>query len=231
MPPVRRYLVSTALASVGHNILVTVLFKQVFDITGDELDIGLIGLAQFVPAVLADPRVGLGGRPVRSAPGHVAVPVRARRCVRSRSCSTAGGSRASVWPLFAIAFVLGASDAMMMPARRSIPPLICSPDEFPQVIALWTATFTGSSIVGPGARWVPVLDRPVDGVRHRRRARAALDHPDAGRRLRAPARAGHGSPDPQRRARGPAGSSVARRSCWPRSRSTCSRCCSVVRSR
>ena len=54
-----------------------------------------------------------------------------------------------VWPLFAIAFVLGASDAMMMPARRSIPPLICTQDEFPQVIALWTATFTGSSIVGP----------------------------------------------------------------------------------
>ena len=46
----RRYLGSTALASVGHNLLVTVLFKQVFDISGDELDIGFIGLAQFVPA-------------------------------------------------------------------------------------------------------------------------------------------------------------------------------------
>jgi MFS family permease len=50
--PVRRYLTSTALGSVGHDLMVTVLFKQAFDTTHDELDIGLLGLAQFVPAVL-----------------------------------------------------------------------------------------------------------------------------------------------------------------------------------
>ena len=49
---VQQYLLSTALAAVGLQVFVTVLFKQVFDITGDELDIGFIGLAQFVPAVL-----------------------------------------------------------------------------------------------------------------------------------------------------------------------------------
>ena len=38
--------------SIGLNVFVTVLFKQVFDITGDELDIGLLGLAQFLPAIL-----------------------------------------------------------------------------------------------------------------------------------------------------------------------------------
>jgi MFS family permease len=48
---VRRYLASTAFAALGLNVLVTVLYKQVFDITGDELDIGLLGLAQFLPAV------------------------------------------------------------------------------------------------------------------------------------------------------------------------------------
>ena len=51
-PAVRRYLWSTAFAATGINLLVTVLFKQVFDITGREIDIGWIGLAQFVPAVL-----------------------------------------------------------------------------------------------------------------------------------------------------------------------------------
>jgi MFS family permease len=145
---VRRYLASTALASVGHNILITVLFKQVFDITGDELDIGLVGLAQFVPAVL-----------LVLVSGWVADRFDRRRVTSlflfGRVLCAVGFLLYSqwepgvVWPLFAIAFVLGASDAMMMPARRSIPPLICSPEEFPQVIALWTATFTGSSIVGP----------------------------------------------------------------------------------
>ncbi len=51
-PAVRRYLLSTALAAIGLNILVTVLFKQAFDISGDTLSIAFIGLAQFVPAVL-----------------------------------------------------------------------------------------------------------------------------------------------------------------------------------
>ncbi len=43
---------STAFGSIGLNLMVTVLFKQAYDITGDELDIGLLGLAQFIPAVL-----------------------------------------------------------------------------------------------------------------------------------------------------------------------------------
>ncbi len=51
-PAVRRYLLSTALAATARNLLVTVLFKQTFDTSGNELDIGFIGLAQFVPAVL-----------------------------------------------------------------------------------------------------------------------------------------------------------------------------------
>lgn len=144
----RRYLGSTALASVGHNLLVTVLFKQVFDISGDELDIGFIGLAQFVPALL-----------LVLASGWVADRFDRRRVsglfLFGRGlCAVAliGYSQVepgTVWPLFAIAFVLGASDAMLSPARRSITPLIASQGEFPQVIALWTATFTASSIVGP----------------------------------------------------------------------------------
>jgi MFS family permease len=145
---VRRYLLSTALAAVGHNLLVTVLFKQVFDITGDELDIGIIGLAQFVPALL-----------LVLTSGWVADRFDRRRVsglflLGRGLCAVAlvfysREAPGTVLPLFAIAFVLGASDAMLSPARRSIPPLIASPSEFPQVIALWTATFTGSSIVGP----------------------------------------------------------------------------------
>ncbi len=146
--PVRRYLLSTAFAAVGHNLLVTVLFKQVFDITGDELDIGLIGLAQFVPALL-----------LVLASGWVADRFDRRRVsalfLFGRGlCAVAlvvysWFDPGSVWPLFAIAFVLGAADAMLAPARRSIPPLIVEQAEFPQVVALWTATFTGSAIVGP----------------------------------------------------------------------------------
>lgn len=148
VPAVRRYLASTALAAVGVNILVTVLFKQTFDVTGDELDIGLIGLAQFVPAVL-----------LVLVSGWVADRFDRRRVsslflLGRTACAIAlvvysQVEPGTVWQLFVIAFVLGAADAMIAPSRRSIAPLLAPTTHFPQVVALWTATFTASSIVGP----------------------------------------------------------------------------------
>ncbi len=147
-PAVRRYLLSTALAALGLNILVTVLFKQTFDITGNTLDIGFIGLAQFVPAVM-----------LVLVSGWVADRFDRRRVTALFLLARVGCAigflvysqiaSGMVWPLFAIAFVFGAADAMLAPSRRSIAPLLAPPEYFPQVIALWTATFTGASIVGP----------------------------------------------------------------------------------
>ena len=147
-PAVRRYLVSTVLSALSVNILVTVLFKQTFDISGDELDIGFIGLAQFVPAVL-----------LVLVSGWVADRFDRRRVTALflfGRAACAGGlvlysviEPGTLWPLFLIAFVFGTADAMANPPRRAIPPLIATTAEFPQVVALWTATFTGASIAGP----------------------------------------------------------------------------------
>src|SRR5690606_238506 len=54
-----------------------------------------------------------------------------------------------IWPFFLIAFVFGAVDAMLAPSRRSIAPLVAPAAQFPSGVALWTGTFTASSIVGP----------------------------------------------------------------------------------
>ena len=147
-PAVRRYLLSTALAAIGLNILVTVLFKQAFDITGNTLAIGFIGLAQFVPAVM-----------LVLVSGWVADRFDRRRVTAlfllARTLCAVGFvvysqiEPSAVWPLFAIAFVFGAADAMLGPSRRSIAPLLAPPELFPHVVALWTATFTASAIVGP----------------------------------------------------------------------------------
>ena len=145
---VRHYLLSTALAATARNLLVTVLFKQTFDISGNALDIGFIGLAQFVPAVL-----------LVLVSGWVADRFDRRRVSALFLLSRAGCAVAlvvysqiapgTVWPLFAIAFAFGAGDAMLAPARRSIAPLLAPAPMFPQIVALWTATFTAASIVGP----------------------------------------------------------------------------------
>ena len=148
VPAVRRYLVSTGLAAIGQNVLVTVLFKQTFDITGDELDIGLIGLAQFVPAVLLVHVSGwVADRFDRRRVSALFLLARAACALALVVYSV--HDPGTVWQLFTIAFVLGAADAMVVPARRSMAPLLVTPERFPRVVALGTATFTGSAIVGP----------------------------------------------------------------------------------
>ena len=134
-PSVRRYLLSTALAAVGLNLMITVLFKQTFDLTGDTLDIGWLGLAQFIPAVL-----------LVLVSGWVADRFDRRRVTGlflfARALSASAlvvvqpSDPGTIWQLFVIAFAFGASDAMLSPARRSIAPLIATPDRFPHVVAL-----------------------------------------------------------------------------------------------
>ena len=147
---VRRYLASTALAAVGLNIFVTVLFKQVFDITGNELDIGWLGLAQFLPAALLVLVSGwVADRFDRRRVSALFLLARAVCCVALVSISRSEPT--SVLPFLAVALVFGAADGMLSPSRRAIAPLIAPATDFPQVVALWTATFTGASIIGPVA--------------------------------------------------------------------------------
>ncbi len=139
---------STAFGSIGLNLMVTVLFKQAYDFTGDELDIGLLGLAQFIPAVLLVLVSGwVADRFDRRR--VTALFLFARALCAGALVIYSMADATSLLPMFAIAFAFGAAEAMLSPARRAIPPLITTPTQFPHVIALWTATFTASAIVGP----------------------------------------------------------------------------------
>jgi MFS family permease len=147
-PAVRRYLFSTAFGSIGLNLMVTVLFKQAYDITGDELTIGLLGLAQFIPAVLLVLVSGVvADRFDRRRVS--AIFIFARGMCAAALAVYSLNDPTNVRPMFAIAAALGAAEAMLAPARRSIPPLISTQQQFPHVVALWTATFTGAAIIGP----------------------------------------------------------------------------------
>ena len=51
-PSVTRYLVASFCISAGTFMQAAALGKQVYDITGRELDIGIVGLLEFAPAAL-----------------------------------------------------------------------------------------------------------------------------------------------------------------------------------
>lgn len=145
---VRRYLITIASAAVGQNLLLTVLFKQVFDISGNELDIGFIGLAQFVPALLLVLVSGyIADRFDRRRVSSISLAGRGIATAALVVFSISGSS--AVWQLFAIAAFLGTADAILVPARRSIAPFVVPVAAFPKVMPLWMGTFTAASIIGP----------------------------------------------------------------------------------
>lgn len=146
--PVRRYLASTAMAAIGINLLITVLFKQVYDITGDPFDIGILGLAQFVPGlVLALPSGYVADRFDRRRVSGAFLSARLA-CAVLLMVYSLGDATGRGWLILA-AVGIGTADAMIGPSRRSILPLTVSSADVPRVVALWTATFTGSAIIGP----------------------------------------------------------------------------------
>lgn len=147
-PAVALYLLSGVFGALGVNILITVLFKQAYDVTGDELTIGLLGLAQFLPAVLLVLVSGWAAdRFDRRRVSGLFMAGRALGALLLMIVSI--GQVPSQWMLLAITLMFGSCDAVLAPSMRSIKPLISTPADLPHVVALWTAAFTGAAIVGP----------------------------------------------------------------------------------
>jgi len=147
---VRRVLGSSVCVNAGVMLQATALGKQVYDITGRELDIGLLGLAEFLPAALLVLVTGsVADRFNRKIVGSLAV-------TGELICSIALALYAmseptAVWPLFVIAVGFGGCRAFAAPSIRSIPPMVAPDGTLPRVIALYSATWTGAAIIGPAA--------------------------------------------------------------------------------
>ena len=148
--PVRNLLLSSTGVNAGVLLQATILGKQVYDITGRELDIGLLGLAEFLPAALLVLVTGtVADRFNRKVVGAIAV-----GC--ELLCSVALGVYAlseptAVWPLFVIAVLFGAARAFAAPSIRSMPPMVAPSGALPRTIALYSATWTTAAIIGPAA--------------------------------------------------------------------------------
>ena len=149
VPPKVRVLLTasffSALATVGQ---ITIVGKQVYDMTGSELNLGLLGLAEFLPVALLSPFTG---------------PV-ADRFERRRVFSLALIAQAiaslllflyidsdpeGVFPIFALITVFGVGRAFAMPASRALPIDWAPDDVVERVVALKSVAFQAGIIVGP----------------------------------------------------------------------------------
>lgn len=147
-PAARHYVLANVLLYAGVSMQATALFKQVFDITGREIDIGFIGLAEFLPAALLALVTGsVADRFPRRAVALWAITIELVGSIALLVYSLLDPTE--IWPFFAIAFGYGIGRAFQAPAVRSMPALVAPEGGLPATIALSNAAWTSGIIVGP----------------------------------------------------------------------------------
>lgn len=147
---VTTFLSAATVSSLAAFLQAAALAKQVYDITGSALALGLLGLAEFLPAALLVPVTGsVADRFDRRR-------VAALGLLGEGVCSAllawyALTDPTSVVPIFGLAIGFGACRGFVNPAVRSLPPLIGPAGGLPRFIAFYSVTWQLGLIVGPAS--------------------------------------------------------------------------------
>ena len=125
---------------------------QVYEITKRPLDLGLVGLAQFLPGIL-----------LFLVTGHVADRFDRRKLLMLCYCGFALGSgllwaiafrgvhsaHPNVYPIYAVLVLVGASNALSGPVSRALLPQLVPEEHFPNAVAWNASVMQGGTILGP----------------------------------------------------------------------------------
>ncbi|MGI8491171.1 MAG: MFS transporter, partial [Acidimicrobiales bacterium] len=127
---------------------VTVLGKLVYDLTGSELDLGLLGLAEFAPAALL---VLVAGPVADRYPRRrlVAAAVTGEALVALGLAAYSRSSSVSVGVILALVVAYGVCQAFVAPALRSLPMDMVDPVHVPRLIARRSTAWQAAIIAGP----------------------------------------------------------------------------------
>ncbi|MFI4890243.1 MAG: MFS transporter [Steroidobacterales bacterium] len=135
-------------ASVAVQMLVVAVGWQVYARTGRLLDLGLIGLSQFLPFLClalfaghAADRYDRGAILIACACAQLAC-----ACLLLLFAVT---GLAVTWPIFAVLALLGVARAFQMPTGQSLLPNLIPADMLGSAIALSSSTFQVATIAGP----------------------------------------------------------------------------------
>jgi len=121
---------------------------QVYSVRENPLDLGLVGLAEFLPLLLlALPAGHLADRVPRR--NLLAVMVSLNVVVLAGLLAVTIASTGRVWPFFALAFVQGIGSAIGAPAGRALTPSLVPQEILVSALAQRSIAFQLSAVVGP----------------------------------------------------------------------------------
>jgi len=137
-------------STLGNHMLAVAIGWKIYDITNSAFDLGLVGLVQFVPAVVFTLLIGhFADRYdrrliIRLAQGGYAV-----AAALLVLAFLAGTSNASL--LFGVVLLLGTARAFELPTSQSLVPTLVPSEMVPRATAAWAAANQSAVICGPAA--------------------------------------------------------------------------------
>lgn len=145
---VRLLIAALGFGALGFSVLATVIGLQVFDLTKSERDLGLLGLAQFLPVLVLSPFTGtVADRFDRRwvyASGLIVMTISSLGLMLY-----AGSGPTSVWPFLLLLAFNGTGRALGTPASRSLPIDMAPEDAIERIVAVRSLTFQVALIIGP----------------------------------------------------------------------------------
>ncbi|SDN27869.1 MFS transporter [Polaromonas sp. JS666] len=139
--------------TTGNQMLMVAVGWQMYELTGSAWDLGLVGLYQFMPALL-----------LTLVAGHVADRVHRGRiiagCLVTQAtvamilvAATQGWGATHAWAsrelLLAVSVLLGVARAFQMPAQQALTPVLVPPAMLPRAMAFSSAGMQAAIIGGP----------------------------------------------------------------------------------
>lgn len=147
-PDFSLYVSARFLSTIATQMLIIAVGWQVYEITGRVLDLGLIGLSQFLPFLC-----------LALFTGHAADRYDRRFIIRSCivTClvcalvlfALAVHRTAAVWPVFLVLALLGVSRAFQMPAGQAFVPNLVPRSSLGHAVSVSSSTFQLATIAGP----------------------------------------------------------------------------------
>ena len=148
-PSFRTFLWTRLLGSAANQMLMVALAWQMYDITGRAWDLGLVGLMQFLPALLLTIPAGqLVDRVDRRGVLAASLVVQAAVAFVLTWGSYSGWVGRDL--IFALCIAMGVARALQMPAQQAMVPALVSVSQLPRAFALMS-TFLRIAIIGAPA--------------------------------------------------------------------------------
>jgi MFS family permease len=147
-------------STLGYHMMVVAIGWKIYAITGDAFDLGLVGLIQFIPAVVFTLLIG-----------HLTDRYDRRTILRGAQ-ATMGAAAAllivvfldptpTVSLLFAAVFLIGTARAFESPASQSLVPAVVPTALLPRATAAWATSNQTGIICGPAAGGLIYAFKPV----------------------------------------------------------------------